>query len=356
MRGRWATACLAASLFLALGARGAPLLVHEFMADLGRGPVLVRYLYVAEWWDDYRLIPTTPESGVGTLAPLEEMARTRAATAAVNANFFDPATGLPVGLLIRDGIVERANHGRRAALGIDLLGRLVFFHPQVSLYVRSGEGKVAVDDVNRPIRTDELVLYTESYVETIAPSPSQMLRVVRIHKGQVVGAGNERDPVPDGSASLLVASGAARTRIAFLSVGDEAAPGYDLDEGPLLITDAVSAGPLLVDEGRDALDLAAEGFDPDSALARGLAARSVLATDWTGGLLLLTVTKDATSVGADFWDLVAILQRLPTPVRSAIAFDGGHSSSLVLREGAGYRELGSGGEVAVGLLLVPKGR
>jgi len=43
-------------------------------------------------------------------------------------------------------------------------------------------------------------------------------------------------------------------------------------------------------------------------------------------------------------------------VKNAIAFDGGHSSSLVFKDGPIYREISSGGKVAVGLLLVPTDR
>jgi hypothetical protein len=43
-------------------------------------------------------------------------------------------------------------------------------------------------------------------------------------------------------------------------------------------------------------------------------------------------------------------------VKDAIAFDGGHSSSLVFKDGATYREISSGGKITVGLLLVPTDR
>ncbi|MCK5060795.1 phosphodiester glycosidase family protein, partial [Candidatus Bipolaricaulota bacterium] len=80
------------------------------------------------------------------------------------------------------------------------------------------------------------------------------------------------------------------------------------------------------------------------------------ATDWYGGLILLAVVKGTGSVGADFADLLAILHSLPVRIKNAIAFDGGHSSSLVFKEGATYWEIGAGGKVAAGLLLIPDDR
>jgi len=131
---------------------------------------------------------------------------------------------------------------------------------------------------------------------------------------------------------------------------------YALDQGDLLITDAVSAGPLLYHDGDVVLSPQEESFNVDSYLVSGRAARSLLATDWYGGLVLLTVIKNSESVGTDFAGLLNILGKLPVKVKNAIAFDGGHSSSLVFKDGPIYREISSGGKVAVGLLLVPTDR
>ena len=68
------------------------------------------------------------------------------------------------------------------------------------------------------------------------------------------------------------------------------------------------------------------------------------------------MVKDKESVGADFENLLSVLDSLPVPVKDAIAFDSGPSSSLVIKDGVTYRELSRGGKVAAGLLLVPIGR
>lgn len=329
---------------------------HEIETDLGEGPVKINYLYVENWREHYRLVPTISQRGLGTLSSLKEMALSHGARAAINANFFDPATGIPIGLLIINGQALGSNYARRAAVGIDLFGRLTFFHPAVYLYLRTGEERIPLDDVNRSIQADELVAYTAGYPGPITRGSSQTFRTVKVRDDQVTAIQDGPYVVEDRSADLLVACGAARDRLTTLRIGDEVNIEYTLDEGNLLITDVVSAGPLLVASGRDALDPEAESFQIGSYLVSGLAARSVLATDWHGGLILLTVTKNSGSVGANFEDLLSILHRLPIKVKDAIAFDGGHSSSLVFKDGATYREIGSGGKVAVGLLLVPTDR
>jgi len=329
---------------------------YEIETDLGEGPVAIEYLYVEGWREHYRLTPAVSENGVGTLASLSQMARTHGAHAAINANFFDTATHNPIGLLIVNGVVQSSNYERRAALGIDLFGRLTFFSPIVSLYLRLGEKKIPIDDVNRPIKSGELIVYTEGYAGEITRGATRSFRIVKVRADRVVAV-QDSPYVPEASATtLLVGSGIARDRLATATLGDAVSIEYTLDQGDLLITDAVSAGPLLIRDGTAVLDPEAESFKLDSYLVNGLAARSVLATDWYGGLILLAVVKDKESVGADFENLLSVLDSLPVPVKDAIAFDGGHSSSLVIKDGVTYRELSSGGKVAAGLLLVPIGR
>ena len=330
---------------------------HEVTTDLGAGPVEIRYLYIEDWSSHFRIVPAVPDTGVGTLADLSAIARAHGATAAINANFYDTTTNDPVGLLIVDGTVLSSNYQRRAALGIDLFGRLTFFTPQVKLYLRTQEGKIPIDDVNRPIKGDEVIAFTPGYAGPVKTGLTiRSFRIVKVKDDRVVSVDDAPYIIPDRSATLIVGNGDAKSRLAGLSVGDEANLEYTLDQGDLFITEAVSAGPLLIKDGKDVLNPEKESFSADSYLVRGRAARSLLATDWLGGLLLLVVVKNRTSVGANFQDLLSILHRLPEPVKNAIAFDGGHSSSLVFKDGSIYREVSNGGKVAVGLLLVPSGR
>ena len=329
---------------------------HEIVTDIGDGPVKVKYLYIDEWRDQYMLVPAISENGIGTLSPLQDIARSHAADAAINGNFYDTETSIPIGLLIVNGQVLSSNYERRAALGIDLFGRLTFFNPQVCLYLRTQATKIAIDDVDRPIKSGELIMYTAGYSGPLTRGFVDSFRVVKIRNDRVTSVQDGPYAIVDPDADFLVACGSARSRIASLRVGDEVNFEYTLDQGDLLMTDAVSAGPLLYHDGNEVLNPQEESFNVDSYLVSGLAARSLLATDWYGGLILLTVVKNTKSVGTDFAGLLDILGKMPVKVKNAIAFDGGHASSLVFKDGPMYREISSGGKVAVGLLLVPMDR
>ena len=329
---------------------------HEVTTDIGDGPVKVKYLHIDEWRDHYRLVPAVSKNGIGTLSSLQDIARSHNADAAINANFYDTATNIPIGLLIINGQALSSNYERRAALGIDLFGRLSFFNPQVSLFLRTRDAKIAIDDVDRPIKSGELIMFTAGYSGPLTRGFVDSFRVVKIKNGRVTSVQDGPYVITDPDADLLVACGSARSRIDLLRVGDEVNFEYTLDQGDLLIIDAVSAGPLLYLDGKEVLNPQEEGFNVDSYLVSGLAARSLLATDRYGGLTLLSVVKNSESVGTDFAGLLELLGKLPVKVKNAIAFDGGHSSSLVFKDGPLYREISSGGKVAVGLLLVPLDR
>ncbi|MDW8141232.1 MAG: hypothetical protein RMJ90_02975, partial [Candidatus Bipolaricaulota bacterium] len=95
------------------------------------GPVSLRYLKISRWRERYRLVTLLPPDGIGSLAPLDHLASQ--ALAAINANFFDPQSQLPIGLLIKDGVLHSAPYGQRGALAITLFGELEFVAPKLAL-------------------------------------------------------------------------------------------------------------------------------------------------------------------------------------------------------------------------------
>jgi len=117
-----------------------------------------------------------------------------------------------------------------------------------------------------------------------------------------------------------------------------------------LIRDAISAGPLLLKDGKIVLDPKAEGFS--SEFVYGKAARSAIAITYQGELILLVALKDNSSSGMDLLELAQFLQKLGA--RDAMALDGGSSSSLAFRDGVTLKTIGSKRKIAVGLVLIPR--
>jgi len=98
---------------------------HREERQVKAGSVVVDYLLVKNYQAHYRLRAALPREG---LERLDELVRALGGVAGINANFFDPGSNKPIGLVIRDGQVLSPPYGRRAALGIDLFGRIVIFN------------------------------------------------------------------------------------------------------------------------------------------------------------------------------------------------------------------------------------
>ncbi len=310
------------------------------------GPVSVHYVRVQHWKERYRLTVTLPRDGIGALEPLEKMASS--ALVAINANFFDPSTQLPIGLLAKDGVVLSAPYGRRSALGVSLFSDLYFFAPTLKLSASVLGQTVTIDGLNRPPSADGLFLYTDRYALPIRSHAP--LKAVRLRQGFVVNILENGLVLPDGESTLLVATGAARSRLGGLRPGDSVKISYTLDPQVLFLREAVSAGPLLLKDGQIVLDPKAEKFSDE--FVRAKAARSVLATTESGDLLFIIVLKDGRSVGADLRTLAILVQSLGA--HSALALDGGSSSTLLFRQGATVQTVGGQRPIAAGLALVRK--
>lgn len=318
----------------------------EARALTADGPVTIHYLKVQNWKDKYRLIVTLPRDGIGSLEPLEKMASS--ALVAINANFFDPSTQLPIGLLVKDGVIQSVPYGRRGALAISLFNDLYFLAPTLKLSASVLGQTVTIDGVNRPPTANGLFLYTDRYALPIRSEAP--LKAIRLRHGFVVSVIENGLVLPDGESTLLVATGEARRRLGGLRPGDRVPISYTLDPAPLFLREAVSAGPLLLKDGQIVLDPKTEKFSEEFVNAK--AARSVIALTEPGDLLFIIVLKDGWSVGTDLRTLAALVQALGA--HTALALDGGSSSTLLFRQGAAIQSIGGRRPIAAGLALVPR--
>ena len=317
---------------------------RKLETDFGKGPVKFEILHVENWRQRYRLRPALSEGGVGVLSTAEAIREAQQAQVAIGAVPSDLETFLPTGLLIIDDTALSVSDIPRAALGIDLYGRLTFFQAAASLHLQSEEALIPIDDVNRPIQSNELVAYTEDYHGTIARGATEPFCTIKIRADRVVSIQNTPYILADPSAILLVASGDARTLLSQLIIGDEAIFDYALEPDVPLITDVVSAGPLLIASGAVVLD----ATQSDSATAH-----TVLATDWYGGLYLLAISEDHDSVGASYEDISVILRDGPDQIKDALVLASGAFSALSFKEEKIYRDATCDANVAVVLVLIP---
>lgn len=306
----------------------------------------INYLKVSGWRDDYRLVPAVAKGGLGRGQKMESLVRDNLGVAGINANFFDPSSYFPIGLVIRDGKLLSKNWGRRAALGIDYFGRLRFFRPEVEIFLDTPGGKITINGVNRPPGEDELIAYTAEYGEKL-PSVGGAT-YVKLEDGKVTYRTPTTPRSLGGEEVMVVATGTAKSKIRGLNTGDKAEYNWRMKPFVPLLRGAVSAGPLLIKDGRNVLSLEAEDFSRSSGLVQSQARRSVLATTDEGGLLFMVISNS----GIGLNELPSLLLDSGLNIENAVAFDGGSSAGLIYRDGITMESVGGNRRVSVGLVLV----
>lgn len=317
--------------------------LHEAEVSLTAGSTRVAYVRIEDWRTRYRFRPAFAPSGLGGVASLDLMARESAAAAGIGVAC-DPE------LLVLDGVPYCLAAEDVNVLAFDAFGRLSDLRTSGTAVLNVEGSEIRLDGVNRPIRYGEAIAYPPGYTGEIAQGVPGAVVVLKLRSGRVVsvhqGAFVDQDP----TATLIVASGEACSRFSGITLGDDAllechtASGGEgpapVDE-PLL--DAVTIDFTLLQDG---LDVAADDGETSSARAW-----SLIATDWHGGLTLLSICRDERSAGATIEEVRALLRGFPVPVQDAFVLNSGGSNSLLVRD-RGYHELGGGDRVAVGLLVV----
>ena len=314
--------------------------LHEFEIDLSAGVTRVNAVTVDAWRDAFRLRPAIPSSGIGTESTILRLASEQAAGLAIDA-------GNSIGVCVVDGVPLSIEPTKRPTLCADLFGRLSVDDVTADVRLWAGGRSIPIDDVNRPIAYGELIAYAPGYLGDIARGVPGTFTVVKLRGGRVVSIYQGGFVFEDATATLIVASGEAKSTLSSLCLGDAARlETVGTDGRP--IQQALTAGPVLSIDG-----LAQEAIDWDTIDPQDPQAWSLLVLDWHGGVTLLSVVRDASSPGATGDELLMLLRALPVPVRDTIVLNRGASSALVVPIGDALVELSGDGSYPIGLCLIP---
>jgi len=292
--------------------------------------------------------------------------------AATNGGFFTidaPAVnfvgGVDTGLSAQNGVVESLADGDRAAAVFDGRNRLRVLNVSSSAALRAADGSsTRVLGVNRlpGVAEDcgvagfaptaeprqntvcsgstDVVVFTPQFGAPLPPAPSSgpALQVVVDSRGRVVSAGTPGGTLPAGDWAVqaigtdeawLAAHARVGTR---LSVSEQlrARSGRPLGLNPG--TTVTSAGPLLLRNGRSAIDAVAEGvLDPrdrnDYTFSAYKHARTMIGVDREGRILLATVDGiPGVSEGMTLTEEAAFMRSLGAI--DAMNLDGGGSTQF----------------------------
>jgi hypothetical protein len=301
---------------------------------VGESVVALAYVHADNWRDRLDVQPLLPPTGAGTRSSINEaMASSGAAIALSSRSGADP------GLVVIDNVPFSIEAEPTLALGFDVFGSLVSFIPLGRTFAVSPTARIPLDGVDRPVGYDEIVGYPPGYTGSIARGFPDGFYIVRIRDGLVVSILDESFVVADPSATLLVASGAARARLANLALGDRVELVWEIDPERRFVRDALSIERVLVWDGQPQLPV------PGDERAEAMS-WSVVGTDWQGGFFFLTASSDRDLADRE---ILSLLATMPATPRTAVVLETDGAGALALDVGTFHVRWGSRTAVSVSL-------
>jgi hypothetical protein len=276
--------------------------------------------------------------GRETVSSMERDVSAQMTTVGVNGDFFSWNGGWPSGLLMQNGVVEHQPVPGRAAMGIDSSATLHV--DRVPWYGRwHGPDGVwyPVSQLNEPPRKNSVALFTPVWggetpavkgaTIVLEPFPPSAPRKDLVGTIVAVTAGEATTVPADGA--VLVARGTATRPFAALPVGTPVTVRIPLPTDWSAVTDAVSAGPTLVKNGKPIFN-AGEALTP--VQLHGRDPRTAIGQRADGSIVMVAVDgrRPGWSVGITNWDLALTLVHygcvtgfaLDSGGSTTVAFDG----------------------------------
>jgi hypothetical protein len=310
----------------------------------------------------YKLMPLLSNGtiiGRETVSAIERDASAQMTTVGVNGDFFHWTGGWPSGLLMQGGVVEHQSALGRAAVGVDTSATL---HTDKVPWAGRWHGPdnvwYPVSQLNEPPRANAAALFTPVWggdvapvkngvTVTLEPFPPAMPRTDLVGTVVSVTSGVRTDVPADGA--VIVARGTAARPFAALAAGTQLTLRIPLPANWATVTDAVSAGPTLVRNGKPIFN-AGEALTP--VQLHGRDPRTAIGQRADGTIVMVAVDgrRPGWSVGITNWDLAQTLVHYGCV--TGFALDSGGSTTLAFDGKVLNRPSDSYGERPVGEALV----
>lgn len=312
--------------------------LRELTLPLSGGTATVVSATVNAWRSTYRLRPGVSPSTPGALTGLTELAIGGSAKMAIGA-------GADLGLLVIGGVPLSVTSEEETLLTSDAFGRLSPVSGTGRVVLRVEGADIPIDDVNRPVRYNEAIAFPPGYRGEMSVGATGGFTVLKLRAGQVVSIYQGTFVDQDSTATLIIASGEARARLANVRLGDAARLACYVGTSTSPIENALSIESVLLQDGVRRPSQPGRSDEESRAW-------SVVATDWHGGLIFLSIRRGTGSAGATADEVIDLLARHDVPLKDAYVLDAGSSSSLLVTD-RGLHPLGDSSRVAVALLLCP---
>jgi hypothetical protein len=266
---------------------------------------------------------------------MSSMVQRTSAIAGINGDFF-PASGEPLGAMVRDGQLLSRPFPGRASIGWGPLGAKIALSDWSGSISLDGAPAIALNGINEDARADQWVLMTDAAAEAKAAAPCTYVvmkmdtlglnptgnargKVVRVIQNQpsvkipeghfvLVGQGKTAEVL---SETSLIANALIRSNMT----------GFDWNA----IDNVIGGGPMLIKNGQVKIDFQTASFSEKFSTDRH--PRTAVGISAQGDLIFAVVDgRQTMSIGCTLPEMASIMQGLGC--RDAINLDGGGSSTI----------------------------
>lgn len=274
---------------------------------------------------------------------ISNIVRQNDALVGINASFFKPPTGVPLGTMIINKEIITGPILDRVVLGIEnnsfKMARLKLDGHLITEY---GDD-LTIDNVNQPrMLSSYVIIYSDRWGTTAPLSPKYGMQVA-VEDGVVTHVSvSQLNIAPKGFVIV-----GPKDKLNFLKVGDKVNFKFTTMPNWQGVDHAVGGGPYLVKNGNVYIDSQEEKFGP----IRGINPRTAVGYTKDNRLIMLTIDgRTSKSVGVSLYTLAKIMKDLGC--YNAMNFDGGSSTQMVVNNRiVNYPTTKGGHPVSNGLII-----
>lgn len=313
------------------------------------GPLFINVLDIAPKNPSLEVLPALANERIHGKKTVRTILNENNGLAGINAGFFKPPTGVPLGTMIIDDELISGPIFDRVTLGItrDEEYKIERIHLTGQLANENGD-LITLDNVNQPrLSCNQYLLYSYKWGWKTPPTETITKHVLLV-KGKIRAISSDPMAIPKNG---YVIAGPDKGAFSNLRVGDKVKLIVTTDPDWSDVKHAIGGGPFLVKNNQIYVDIDAQKF----SLKNVRAPRTAVGVTKDDHLLLVTVDgrqKDL-SIGVTFYELAALMIELGAV--NAMNLDGGSSTQMCIKDQVVNSPTVSGGNnVSNGLIVIPK--
>lgn len=266
--------------------------------------------------------PQTAGVKLNSRAQIRTIAQKNNSIAAINAGYFKPQTGVPLGALVINGEVLTGPIYNRVGIGIieeKEQTRFVMDKVVMDITIKSNKSVIKADNINQPrMLSTYTIIYTPHWGK-MSPMAPKYGKVAAVKDGRITAMSANQIAIPEDG---YVISAPARI-LDKLALEKNIKYDIKLPESFEGADHIIGAGPYLVKNGEVYVDVSAQKFGSIT----GRNPRSAIGYNENNELIIITIDgREESSVGVTLTELAYIMKGLGCTY--AMNFDGGGSSVI----------------------------